>query len=130
VLSADRVRDIFAGSDVLFGTGENDLWNTGLTLWSFIGQVLQDGKQSSCQAAITHATRYLLEHGRQPPSPDSGEYCRARHKLNGAVLRQLVCDMAEKMSYLNPDHWLWQGREVKLVDGFTFTMPDTPENQE
>ena len=45
VLSADRVRDIFADSDVLFGFGVNDLWNTGLTLWSFIGQVLQDGKQ-------------------------------------------------------------------------------------
>ena len=50
VLSADRVRDLFADSDVLFGFGENDLWNTGLTLWSFIGQVLQDGKQSSCSA--------------------------------------------------------------------------------
>ena len=36
VLSADRIREIFADSDVLFGYGENDLWNTGLTLWSFI----------------------------------------------------------------------------------------------
>jgi hypothetical protein len=25
--------------------------------------------------------------------------------------------------------WLWKGRHAKLVDGFTFTMPDTPENQ-
>ncbi len=130
VLSADRVRDIFADSDVLFGFGEKDLWNTGLTLWSFIGQVLQDGKQSSCNAAVTNATRYMLEHGMQPPSPDSGEYCRARHKLNAEVLRQLVCDIAEKMSLSNPSHWLWQGKDVKLVDGFTFTMPDTPENQE
>jgi len=130
VLSADRIRDIFADDDVLFGFGENDLWNTGLTLWSFIGQVLQDGKGSSCNAAITNATRYMLEHGMQPPSPDSGEYCRARHKLDAKVLRQLVCDVAEKMSSQNPDHWLWHGKNVKLVDGFTFTMPDTPENQE
>jgi len=86
VLSANRVRDIFADSDVLFGYGQNDLWNTGLTLWSFIVQVLQDGKQSSCHAAVTHATRYMLEHGMQPPSGDLGEYCRARHKLNAAVL--------------------------------------------
>jgi putative transposase len=130
VLSADRIRDIFADSDVLFGYGENDLWNTGLTLWSFVGQVLQDGKQSSCNAAVTNATRYMLEHGMQPPSPDSGEYCRARHKLNAQVLRQLVYGIAEQMSYQNPDHWLWHGKDVKLVDGFTFTMPDTPENQE
>ena len=25
--------------------------------------------------------------------------------------------------------WLWKGKHAKLVDGFTFTMPDTPENQ-
>jgi len=129
VLSADRVRDLFADSDVLFGCGDNDLWNTGLTLWSFIGQVLQDGKQSSCNAAVTNAARLMIEQGMEPPSPDSGEYCRARHKLNATVLRQLVCEIAAKMSSLNPKHWLWQGKTVKLVDGFTFTMPDTPENQ-
>ena len=130
VLSANRIREVFADSDVLFGYGENDLWNTGLTLWAFVGQVLQEGKQSSCNAAVTNATRYLLEHGIQPPSPDSGEYCRARNKIDARVLRQLVRDIAEKMSLSNPDHWLWHGKEVKLVDGFTFTMPDTSENQE
>jgi len=129
VLSADRVREMFADSGVLFGDGENDLWNTGLTLWSFIGQVLQDGKQRSCNAAVTHATRYMVEHGLEPPSPDSGEYCRARHKLTAEVIRNLVRDIAENMSLANPNHWLWQGKNVKLVDGFTFTMPDTPENQ-
>jgi len=35
VLSAKRVREMFAERDALFGYGENDLWNTGLTLWSF-----------------------------------------------------------------------------------------------
>ena len=129
VLSADRVREIFADSNVLFGYGENDLWNTGLTLWSFIGQVLQDGKQSSCNAAVTNAARYMLEHEMQPPSPDSGQYCRARNKLNVAVLKQLVREVTERMSSQNPEHWLWHGKDVKLVDGFTFTMPDTPENQ-
>lgn len=28
------------------------------------------------------------------------------------------------------ESWLWKGLHAKLVDGFTFTMPDTPENQE
>lgn len=129
VLSADRVRERFADRDALFGYGENDCWNTGLTLWAFIGQVLQDGKQRSCNAAVTHATRYRLEQGTSPPSPDSGEYCRARHKLNAHVLRQLVREMTEQMALSVPVHWLWLGKHVKLVDGFTFTMPDTPENQ-
>jgi len=129
VLSADRVRERFAQSDALFGDGDNDLWETGLTLWAFLGQVLQDGKQRSCNAAVTHATRRRLEHGVSPPSPDSGEYCRARQKLKAPVLRQLVGQMAEAMALSVPVHWLWHGRHVKLVDGFTFTMPDTPANQ-
>jgi hypothetical protein len=29
-----------------------------------------------------------------------------------------------------PERWLWKGRRVKLLDGTTVSMPDTPENQE
>ena len=32
VLSADRIREMFADSNALFGYGENDFWNTGVTL--------------------------------------------------------------------------------------------------
>lgn len=129
ILSAETVRELFAGEESLFGCGEEDLWSTGLTLWSFIGQVLQDGKQRSCNAAVTNATRYMLEQGLTPPSFDSGEYCRARGKLNIEVMRKLVTDICRKMTQASPESWLWHNKDVKLVDGFTFTMPDTPENQ-
>jgi hypothetical protein len=64
-----------------------------------------------------------------PPGSDSGEYCRARQKLSADVLRQLVRDIAESMTPRTPAAWLWQGKQVKLVDGFTFTMPDMPDTQ-
>jgi hypothetical protein len=73
ILSAEGVRELFAGQEALFGYGEDDCWSTGLTLWAFLGQLLQDGKQRSCQAAITHATRYRLEQGWLPPGGDSGD---------------------------------------------------------
>jgi hypothetical protein len=130
ILSAGRVRKLFADNDALFGSGENNVWNTGLTLWSFLGQILGDGKQRSCNAAVTHATRYCLEHGLEPPGAHSGDYCRARQKLNAAVVKQLACNIAQTLSHASPDCWLWLGKRVKLVDGFTFTMPDTPDNQE
>ena len=82
ILSARRLRDIFAEEDGFFGYGEHDLWNTGLTLWSFIGQILQDGKQRSCNAAVTHAARYMLEQGLQPPGADSGDNNRSRKSLD------------------------------------------------
>lgn len=129
ILSAKRLRELFAEEDGFFGYGEHDCWNTGLTLWSFIGQVLQDGKQRSCNAAVTHAARYLLEQGLQPPGADSGDYCRARCKLKVEALQAATRDIAQNMARLNPEPWLWCRRHVKLVDGFTFTLPDTPENQ-
>jgi putative transposase len=129
ILSADIVRDWFADHNALFGAGEKDCWSTGLTLWSFIGQVLGDGKQRSCNAAITHASRYRLEHGLVSPGVDSGDYCRARQKLNAGVVRLIACHLADALTAASPEHWLWRGKCVKLVDGFTFTMPDTPANQ-
>lgn len=27
-----------------------------------------------------------------------------------------------------PEDWLWRGKHAKLIDGFTFTMPATPQN--
>ena len=129
LLSADQVRDWFADRDALFGAGDKDCWNTGLTLGSFIGQILGDGKQRSCNAAITRATRYQLEHGLEPPGANSGDYCRARRKLNTSVIKQVAFHIAKALSQASPKHWLWLGKRVKLVDGFTFTMPDTPDNQ-
>lgn len=98
-------------------------------MWSFIGQVLGDGKQRSCNAAVTHAARYRLEHGLEPPGADSGDYCRARQKMNAAAVQHLACHIADSLSHASPDCWLWLGKRVKLVDGLTFTMPDTPDNQ-
>jgi hypothetical protein len=45
-------------------------------------------------------------------------------------LRRLVVETAGHVERQANASWLWKGLHAKLVDGFTFTMPDTPENQE
>ncbi|MEW7152205.1 IS4 family transposase, partial [Acinetobacter baumannii] len=58
------------------------------------------------------------------------EYCRARAKLSEFALRALSCDVAEELEQQALPGWLWKGKHhAQLIDGFTFTMPDTPENQ-
>ena len=109
VLSANQIRALFVEGDNLFGYGEDDLWNTGLTLWAFVGQVLQDGKQRSCNAAVTHATRYMIEHGMTPPSPDSGEYCRARLKLDHTSYESWLAILP--MKWPNRYHPIGAGRK-------------------
>lgn len=38
--------------------------------------------------------------------------------------------IGERLDALTPLYWRWQGRCVKLFDGTTITMPDTPSNQQ
>jgi hypothetical protein len=37
--------------------------------------------------------------------------------------------IGERLESMMPSAWRWQGRPVKLFDGTTVTMPDTPSNQ-
>ncbi len=45
------------------------------------------------------------------------------------MISKLVCQTGELITSQLPEHWLWQGRRVHLIDGTTVTMPDTEENQ-
>jgi putative transposase len=45
-------------------------------------------------------------------------------------LRKLTRQAARLVEKQAKKDWLWHGLHAKLVDGFTFTMPDTPANQQ
>ena len=128
VLSAESIRQAFNEEDGLFA--QEDVFSTELVLWAFLAQVLRDGKGAACSAAVAEIATYLLQTGQRPPSGDTGDYCRARAKLSLSALRRLVVESAGQLEMDADDSWLWNGLHAKLVDGFTFTMPDTPENQE
>jgi len=58
-------------------------------------------------------------------------FCKTREsaKLPEPVIQRLVYDVAEGCERAIPEAFLWFGRHVRLVDGTTVSMPDTPENQ-
>ena len=62
-------------------------------------------------------------------SCDTGAYCTARDALPEAACHELVRRTGQGVEDEAPDEWLWHGRRVRVVDGSTVTMPDTPENQ-
>lgn len=128
VLSAERIQRIFAKHGNLFGMSA--VYSTVVTLWAFLGQVLRDGKQASCQAAVAAVVTYQELAGLPAPTADTGDYCRARAKLSEEALRDLTVEIAEELEQQADAAWLWKGRHAKLVDGFTFTMPDTEANQD
>jgi hypothetical protein len=127
VLDSETIARVFREEEALFG--QEDLFSTQMVLWAFLAQMLRDGKGIACAAAVADIATYLLQTGRQPPSGDTGAYCRARAKLSLTALQRLVREVSGQREDRVGTAWLWKGRHAKLVDGFTFTMPDTPENQ-
>jgi hypothetical protein len=127
ILSADRIERVFAKHGCRFGL--HGVYTTAITVWSFLSQVLRDGKEASCQAAVARVVSYCEQAALAAPTEDTGDYCRARAKLSEAALHELSNEVAEEIEQAADENWLWKGLHAKLVDGFTFTMPDTPKNQ-
>ena len=137
VLDAESIQQVFRKEGSLFG--QQDLFSTEIVLWAFLAQTLRDGKGVACSSAVADIATYMLQTGQRPPSGDTGDYCRARAKLSLSALQRLVRESARQLEADVDPSWLWKGLPVparqtglhaKLVDGFTFTMPDTPANQE
>lgn len=127
LLSAERIERVFARHDCQFGL--HGVYTTAVMVWSFLSQVLRDGKEASCQAAVARVVSYCQHQGLEAPTEDTGDYCRARAKLSAAALRDLSGEVSRELEQAAEARWLWKGRHAKLIDGFTFTMPDTPANQ-
>jgi putative transposase len=129
LLSADDIEQAFAERGALFGLRDDEIFSTPVVLWAFLAQVLRDGKGAACAAAVADIATYHQQTGRRVPCGDTGDYCRARMKLDFDALEELSRRAARRMEDKAKDSWRWHGRCAKLVDGFTFTMPDTPDNQ-
>jgi hypothetical protein len=98
------------------------------TLGLFIGQALSpDG---ACQDAVARNLSERQARGEDACSLNSGPYCKARQRLPLRLIERLAVDVGEAMQRSMPASWHWRARSVKLVDGTTITMSDTPANQE
>lgn len=125
--------DVLAPDHVAQGLAEaNITWRERqfppqVTLWAFLLQVLSaDG---SCREAVMRVRALRVAHGQGPPSPNTGRYCKARGRLPEAVVARLAQRSGQQLSQQVPANWRWKGRRVKVVDGTTVSMPDTPANQ-
>ena len=126
VLTADAIEQAFTDAEVSFGQTANSFWTPALTLWTFLSQVL--GGAKSCAAAVKRAF-VTMALTRPLKDCDTGNYCKARAKLPTPVLQRLTLQVGNALEKEALTSWLWHGRNVVLVDGFTTTLPDTEENQ-
>ena len=115
ILSAERIQGIFAKHGGLFG--RQGVYNTAIMVWSFLSQVLRDGKEASCQAAVARVVSYCQQAGIAAPTEDTGDYCRARAKLSAAALQELTRDEAAELEQAADKSWLWKDKHhAKRID--------------
>ena len=129
VMDAQHVRQVFEEEGGLFGSGPGDIFSTDIVLSAYLAQTLRSGKEAACAAAVAGIVAHRVQTGQKPPSGNTGDYCRARDKLNIVALRRLTIGAAQQVEQEVPKAWLFKGLHAKLVDGFTVTMLDTPQNQ-
>lgn len=98
-----------------------------VTLWTFLSQVASP--DHSCREAVARLRAFHTADGQSPCSPETGPYCKARQRLPESVCARLVRDTGAGLHNQVKNSSLLNGRPVKLVDGSTVSMPDTPDNQ-
>lgn len=124
VLTAERVENALHEEQAAW---REELYTPLLTLWAFLSQVVSpDG---SCRAIVARVLAWLVSRGEPPCSPKTDPYCKARQRLPESLLHRLVRETGQELHRRSQAAWLWKNRHVKIADGTTVSMPDTPANQ-
>ena len=139
-LTTSQIEQAFESEGILFGvTPQNPddasgdsptiVYTMGVTLWVMLSQALFTDVQRACRAAVQRVAVYYALLGMKISCTNTGAYCRARAKVPEGVLKRLAVSLADRCEESVPDEWRWNGFRVLVVDGSTFSMPDTQENQ-
>jgi hypothetical protein len=147
VIDDDQWQAAFDRHGIDFGRDEDSVYTPAITLWGLISQVFFKAENRSCKAAVARIASLWATLGKVVCGTNTGAYCRARLKIPFEVVR----DIARQLALSTEDAFDQQAAEehegefhpvvakvqsqpmtgrVLLVDGFTVTAADTPENQE
>jgi hypothetical protein len=103
------------------------LYTPLLTIWTFLYQVL--ASDQSCRAAVARLLAFLCVGGEDAGSAKTDPYCKARERLPEKLLADLARRSGGELQRDAPPSELLGGRPIKIADGTTVSMPDTPANQ-
>jgi hypothetical protein len=103
------------------------IYTPWITLGLFLSQVLSDDQ--CCDDAVDRFQRFRYDQGLPAVAPLTASDCEARQRLPEELTWELVRQTGRSIPEEAKESWLYHGRAVKVIDGSTVTMPDTPENQ-
>lgn len=124
LLSEDRIAKAFGKAR---GLWQGWIYTPAVTVWVFLSQCLSP--DHCCREAVARLMAWRIARGLKACSAETGAYCTARNDLPEEALHALVRETGKQVEDEAPEAWLWLQRRVRMVDGSTVTMPDTPANQ-
>ena len=124
VLTRERIDAIVEELGILY---RDRVYSPGVTLWTFLSQVLSE--DHCCRDAVARLLAFRVASGQGPCSTDTGSYCQARQRLPEELVWRLARHTGREIHEQAPDQWKLHGRPVKLVDGALVSMPDTAKNE-
>ena len=98
-----------------------------VTIWTFLYQVLSSDQ--SCRAAVARLLAFWCVGKKEGGSAKTDPYCKARERLPEKLLADLAQHSGAALQQEVPAPNLLGGRPLKIADGTTLSMPDTPANQ-
>lgn len=98
-----------------------------ITLAMFLSQCHDD--DPSLRQAVARLLAHRNLQGLPSCDSDTGAYCKARQRLPEKILADLTRHTGKQLMLDAPARWSWHGRDVKIIDGTTVSLPDTPANQ-
>jgi len=97
--------------------------------WAFLFQVLNPAMP--CQEVVGKVRAWFISrrNDTKRPALSTAAYCEARSALSSRLLQTVFDALRMHLDRRAAATWLWCGRSVKVLDGTSFSMPDTAANQ-
>lgn len=101
--------------------------------WAFLYQVLNP--DMACQEVVSRLRCWRLSQRQgkgakvSKPALGTSGYCQARKALSLGLVQSAFEAVRDSLERRAASAWLWCGRRVKVLDGTSFSMPDTAANQ-
>lgn len=99
------------------------------TTQAMVSQQMSDDPSLVKAVARVNAERQAI--GLKPASAGTSSFSDARQRVDGEMLYEMVKSSGNAIDRVVPNEWLWKGKfHVKMNDGSSLKMADTPANQE
>ncbi len=124
IIPTDLIKELFVDETKSY---RDRIFNPVVTLTLFIFQVMESDQ--SCRNSVA---KYVATFGLmgEPCSYNTEAYCKARIRFPEKRCKALLKRSGEIALKNSKQAWKWRGFTIKMVDGTTVTMPDTPANQQ